>query len=202
MLDGVCAWFECLVEQFIDAGDHIVMIGRVQGYDYNDKNGLGYVRGGYVSLGLEQEAVTAAGQASRVVVGALLASNGRILLRRPDQGGGLQPVASGLGQKHGSIARLRETLEKLEIGATIASLYSVFEDEETGRQFIYYRALAEHPGEPLPDFYLPDEIPWDEIENEAIRVMLRRYIDESRDMRYGVYFGNQRNGTVVLKDGE
>ena len=202
VLDGVCAWFECSVEQFIDAGDHIIMIGRVQDYDYNDKNGLGYVRGGYVSLGLEQEAVIAAGQSSRVVVGALLASNGKILLKRPQQGGGLQPIASGLGQRHGSITRLRQALNELDIGATIASLYSVFEEEETGRQFIYYRALAEHSAEASKDFYLPEDIPWEEIENEAIRVMLRRYIDESRDMRYGVYFGNQQNGTVLLRNGE
>jgi hypothetical protein len=137
-----------------------------------------------------------------VVVGALLASNGRILLRRPECGGGLQPVASGLGQKHGSITRLRETLAQLAIGAVITSLYSVFEDEETGRQFIYYRAIAEHSTEALADFYLPDDVPWEEVESEAIRIMLRRYIDESRDMRYGVYFGDQRNGTVVLRNGE
>ena len=202
VLDGVCAWFDCSTERFIDAGDHVIMIGRVQDYEYNDKNGLGYVRGGYVSLGLEQEAVIAAGQASRVVVGALLASNGRILLKRPQQGGGLQPLASGLGPRHGSITRLKQALDELGIGASIASLYSVFEEEGTGRQYIYYRALAEHSTEARQDFYLPDEIPWEEIENEAIRVMLQRYIEESRDMRYGVYFGNQQNGTVLLRNGE
>ncbi len=202
VLDGVCAWFECSVEQRLDAGDHILMIGRVRGYDYNDQNGLGYVRGGYVTLGLEQAAVSAAGQASRVVVGALVACNGRILLQRPQTGGGLQPVASGLRQEHGSIVRLREILKGLDIGAVIASLYAVFENDETGRQYIYYRALADHEGDLDADFYYPDDVPWDDVESEAIRVMLRRYIDESRDMRYGIYFGNQRNGKVMLRNGD
>ncbi len=199
ILKNVCAWFDCEVAQSIDAGDHIIMIGRVKGYDYTDQNGLGYVRGGYVTLGLEQAAVTAAGHASKVVVGALVACNGRLLLRKPD-GGGLQPVASGLRQQHGSITRLKDILDELNIGAVITSLYAVFEDEETERQFIYYRANADHMADCAADFYLPDEIPWEEVETEAMEVMLRRFIEESRDMRYGVYFGNQRTGTVVNHD--
>lgn len=200
VLEGVCAWFDCTVVQTIDAGDHVVMIGRVRGYDYNDQNGLGYVRGGYVTLGLEQAAVTAAGHSSKVVVGALVACNGRLLLKKPPGGGGLQPVASGLGQRHGSIARLKDILDDLDIGAVITSLYAVFEDEATERQFIYYRANADHLADCAGDFYRPDEIPWDLVDSDAMGVMLRRFIEESRDMRYGVYFGNQRQGTVVSHD--
>ena len=81
-------------------------------------------------------------------------------------------------------------------------MYAVFEDERTGRQFIYYRANADRMADSVGDFYLPDEIPWADIESEAMRSMLRRFIDESRDMRYGVYFGNQRTGTVVHHDGD
>ena len=201
VLEGVCAWFDCKVVQQIDAGDHIIMIGRVHAYDYNEQNGLGYVRGGYVTLGLEQAAVTAAGHASRIVVGALVSFNGGLLLRRPESGGGLQPVASGLRQQYGSIAKLKAILDDLDIGATITSLYAVFEDESTGRQFIYYRVNVEREGSCAGDFYRPEEIPWDAVDSDAIRVMLKRYIDESRDMRYGVYFGNQRSGTVVHHDG-
>lgn len=200
VLEGVCAWFDCAVAQRIDAGDHIILIGRVRAYDYNEQNGLGYVRGGYVSLGLEQAAVSAAGHSSRIVVGALVSCNGRLLLRRPENGG-LQPVASGLRHQHGSIARLKDILNDLGIGATITSLYAVFEDENAGRQFIYYRVNADRQGACSEDFYLPEEIPWEAVDSDAIRIMLKRYIDESRDMRYGVYFGNQRTGTVVHHDG-
>ncbi len=202
VLEGVCAWFDCSVVQTIDAGDHLIMIGRVQAYDYNDQNGLGYVRGGYVTLGLEQAAVTAAGHSSKVVVGALVACNGRLLLKTPEGGGGLQPVASGLRRQHGSIARLKDILDELDIGVVITSLYAVFEDEQTERQFIYYRANADRMADCAGDFYRPDEIPWDDVDSDAMRVMLHRFINESRDMRYGVYFGNQRTGTVVNHDGE
>ncbi len=198
LLDGNCAWFDCTVQQRMDVGDHMLMIGEVRAYDYNEQNGLGYMRGGYVTLGLEQDAVTAAGHGSPIVVGALVSCKGRLLLRPSPKSGGLQPVAIGLQQQHGSIAKLRKVLDELDIGATIASLYAVFEDEADQRQFIYYRVNADRVGACAKDFYLPHQIPWDRVENnDAIRIMLQRYIAESKDMRYGIYFGNQSAGTVV-----
>lgn len=199
VLEGVCAWFDCEVSQQIDAGDHIVLIGKVQGFDYNDQNGLGYVRGGYVTFGLEQAAVTAAGNTGSVVVGAVVECNGKLLLIRNADTGRLQPVSSGLNKHHGSIAQLKVLLEELNIGATIQSLFAVFESEEIRRQFIYYRATADHE-DVSGNFYLPHEIPWDEVESEAIKTMLKRYLSESRAQRYGVYFGSERTGTVQRED--
>ncbi|MGB5705378.1 MAG: flavin reductase family protein [Arenicellales bacterium] len=195
VLDAVCAWFDCTLEQKIDAGDHVILIGRVEGFDYNDQNGLGYVRGGYVTLGLEQAAVSAAGHDARVVVGALVDCNGSLLLRPNPDTNKLQLVASGLGQQRGSISRLKTILDELQIGAVIKSLYAVFENEEKDQHFIFYRAIADHE-DAENSFYAPHEIPWDRIENEAMITMLRRYLDESHDQRYGVYFGNQDSGTI------
>ncbi|MGI9318307.1 MAG: flavin reductase [bacterium] len=199
ILESVCAWFDCKLQQRIDAGDHVILIGRVQGFDYNDQNGLGYVRGGYVTLGLEQAAVSAAGLDARVVVGALVDCNGKLLLRPNPATGRLRPVASGLDQQRGSISRLKAILEDLKIGAIIKSLFAVFENEETEQQFIFYRAIADHE-DTEKSFYAQEEIPWDQLEDEAMITMVKRYFEESHDQRYGVYFGNQDSGTVQHDD--
>jgi len=195
VLEGVCAWFDCEIGQKIDAGDHIVLIGNVKGFDYNDQNGLGYVRGGYVTLGLEQAAVTAAGNPGSVVVGAVVECNGKLLLVRNPETGRLQPVSSGLDHHRGSTARLKAHLDQLNIGASIQSLFAVFESEGIDRQYIYYRARADHEGDG-GHFYSADQIPWDEVESKAIKTMLKRYLEESHSQRYGVYFGSESTGTV------
>jgi flavin reductase (DIM6/NTAB) family NADH-FMN oxidoreductase RutF len=199
VLDSVCAWFDCKLEQRIDAGDHVILIGRVEGFNYNDQNALGYVRGGYVTLGLEQAAVSAAGHDTGVVVGALVDCNGKILLRPSPTSGRLRLVASGLDQQRGSISRLKTILDELNIGAVIKSLFAVFENEETEQQFIFYRAIADHE-DADKSFYAQDEIPWDKLDDKAVVTMVKRYFEESHDQRYGVYFGNHNSGTVQRSD--
>ena len=41
LLDGSCAWFDCRRNQVIDAGDHVIILGEILSYDYNDKIGVG-----------------------------------------------------------------------------------------------------------------------------------------------------------------
>ncbi len=194
ILEGVCAWFDCSVVQQVDAGDHVILIGGVKSFDYNDQNGLGYVRGGYVSLGLEQAAVNAAAEESGVVVGALVECGGKLLLEQNPENGRYHPVASGLGATQGSISRLTDRLDKLEIGAVVNSLYAVFEGDTHERHNIYYRATAEQEGNAT--FYAPDDIPWDYLESDAIRTMLKRYLKETLEQRYGIYFGGEEKGRV------
>ena len=77
----------------IDAGDHIILMGHIEAFSYTDANPLGYARGGYITLGLEQAAVNAASSSSRTVVGAILENEGRLILlpdgtlRRADAAG-------------------------------------------------------------------------------------------------------------------
>ncbi|RVG20020.1 flavin reductase family protein [Sinorhizobium meliloti] len=43
----VAAWFECSMHDVIEAGDHVMMVGRVTAFESSGLNGLGYARGGY-----------------------------------------------------------------------------------------------------------------------------------------------------------
>jgi hypothetical protein len=83
LIEGSAAWFDCARYQVIDAGDHIILMGHIEAFSYSDANPLGYARGGYITLGLEQAAVNAASSSSRTVVGAILETTGRL---DPDAG--------------------------------------------------------------------------------------------------------------------
>jgi flavin reductase (DIM6/NTAB) family NADH-FMN oxidoreductase RutF len=50
------AWFECLKHDEVEAGDHLVMFGRVVGFDHSPRPPLGYHAGTYVSFGLARRA--------------------------------------------------------------------------------------------------------------------------------------------------
>ncbi len=77
LISGSVAWFDCERHSVVDAGDHIILVGRVTSYAHNDGNPLGYGRGGYFALGLEQSAINAAAQAGRTEVGAILECSGK-----------------------------------------------------------------------------------------------------------------------------
>ncbi len=197
LLDGCCAWFECRRKQVIDAGDHVIILGEVLGYDYNEKIGLGYVRSGYLRLGLEQSAFRAASASADVVVGAIVEHEGKLLLIADARSGELYVPASGQKGEPGSLAKLHKTLSDLDIEISIRSLFAVFEHEQSGQQFIYYRATV-NTGLIGNDFWRPEEIPWRRIKSAATRTMLERYIAESESGRYGVYFGGHRDGSVKI----
>ena len=51
LLDDALAWLECRVEARVDAGDHVVVIGRVEHAEVNERAGpLLYYRSGYGRL--------------------------------------------------------------------------------------------------------------------------------------------------------
>lgn len=54
VLDGVCGWFDCRLFDQHAAGDHMILIGRVEGFHHNAQHPLGYARGGYFSIGADR----------------------------------------------------------------------------------------------------------------------------------------------------
>ncbi|WP_417768061.1 flavin reductase family protein [Stappia sp.] len=56
ILDGVAAWFDCTTDKRIDAGDHFMLLGRIEGFDRRDCGLLGYAMGGYIDIGSSRHA--------------------------------------------------------------------------------------------------------------------------------------------------
>ena len=201
LIEGSAAWFDCARYQVIDAGDHIILMGHVQAFSYSDANPLGYARGHYITLGLEQAAVNAASSTSRTVVGAILESEGRlILMPDPARPNGLSLPEVGRAGHSGSASQLHELLLREGMDATLGFLFAVFENPATRMQCIYYRgeALLHARGRAvLADF---EDIPWDRLPDEATCTMLRRYAAERKIGRFKVYSGDHRHGTFKAVD--
>ncbi len=199
LLGGVCAWFECATESLHYAGDHTILVGRVGAFDYNDATGLGFVRGGYVNLALEQEAVRAASGAggAGVIVGAIVEHDGRIMLLPDAKTGKWRLPASGLDGAPGSVHKLLELLNGFGLSASIASLYAVFEHRRSARQSIYYRAFCgQVKAEANALFWPREHLPQAELASPALATMLARYFEEKENQRFGIYFGNEQSGAV------
>lgn len=194
VITGSLSWFDCARREVIDAGDHIILLGAIRGFGTRDANPLGYARGGYVTLGLEQAAVNAASK-SHTVVGAILECQGRLVAERDGTAGRLRLPEVGRSGASGTASLLGSDLKGKGIDAELSFLFAVFENPDTHVQSIYYRgeAHAAGSGTELLSF---DALPFDSFAEEAVRVMLKRYADERQQGRFKIYSGNHERGEV------
>ncbi|SFI79495.1 NADH-FMN oxidoreductase RutF, flavin reductase (DIM6/NTAB) family [Bosea sp. OK403] len=196
ILNDVAAWFDCRQHELIEAGDHVILIGEVMGFDHAPANPLGYCRGAHVAFGLSLDSFSAKG--GRMRVGAIL-EHERAILLVAGEGGRLDlPEGASLGAG-GDPASLSGRMNHLGIKADLGFLFAVFEDREApGATSIYYRGRLLEVPEPSAAVHLVpfDAIPWDRLRDEAIRSMLRRYVRERSEDIFGVYVGDTESGTV------
>jgi (E)-2-((N-methylformamido)methylene)succinate hydrolase len=201
LITGAVASFDCALHDVVDAGDHVILIGRVVSYSYTNLSPLGYARGGYFTLGLEQTAVNAASQSGRMEVGAILECDGKLLVHADKDGKYDLPHVGRAGEA-GSVSRLMNVLSSQKIEAKLGFLFAVYEDRSNQTQSIYYRGEAElkdAPSATLLDF---ENLPWGRFRDDATRAMLKRYCTERKQGRYSIYSGDHVSGDVrELGDG-
>ena len=189
----VAAWFDCVTHEVVDAGDHVILIGRVEGFENSGKTGLGYARGGYFTPALAEQTLLASTES--LLLGAVAVRDGEILLVDDGKGSWTLPFAEK-AEGDGMEALEKHVAETVGLTLTAGLLYSVYEDTKTGRQHVVYRAdLGE--GEPKGGRFFPIQSPpVSEIADKAVRDIVRRYGAESSLGNFGVYFGNQEKGRV------
>jgi (E)-2-((N-methylformamido)methylene)succinate hydrolase len=201
LITGAVASFDCASYDVVDAGDHVILIGRVVSYVYSNASPLGYARGGYFTLGLEQTAVNAASQTGRMEVGAILECEGKLLVHAGKDGNYDLPHVGRAGEA-GSVSRLMGVLSAQKIEAKLGFLFAVYEDRNKHTQSIYYRgeAQVQNPQSVvLLDF---ENLQWDKFRDDATRAMLKRYCTERKQGRYSIYSGDHISGNVrELGDG-
>ncbi|MGB3813307.1 MAG: flavin reductase family protein [Shinella sp.] len=190
----VAAWFDCAMHDVVNAGDHVILIGRVEGFDNNGTTGLGYARGGYFTPALAEKSLLANVDGG-ILLGAVAERDGAILLVDDGKGGWTLPFvekADNDGMEAFETAAAAIFGPPLQTGL----LYSVYEDTKTGRQHVIYRAsLGEGPLKTGRLFSLQD-VPTTAVPDGAVRELVRRYAQESTLGNFGVYFGNQEKGRV------
>jgi flavin reductase (DIM6/NTAB) family NADH-FMN oxidoreductase RutF len=196
IIDGVVAWFDCEHYEQVDAGDHIILIGRVVRYDYNTHSPLGFCRGAYVSFGLTPKMLQLLSSPGHLQVGAIIESNGKVLLERDPQNGQLLlPAADRVGDAASGEGLLGK-LAGAGIEVDLPFIYAVFHDDT--RRFIFYLGELQSINEATETrnlrFHEFDNITWEEINDPMIISMLSRFIREKRLGNYQVYIGDRHQG--------
>jgi len=196
IIDGVVAWFDCSHHQQVDAGDHIILIGRVLDYAYNTHTPLGFCRGAYVSFGLTPRMLQLLSSPGHLQVGAIIEANGKILLEQnPRTGQMLLPAADSVGDAASGTGLLGK-LASAGIDVDLPFIYAVFHHDN--HRFVYYLGELRSHDEATETrrlrFHEFDNITWEEINDPWIISMLERYIREKRLGNYQVYIGDQQHG--------
>ena len=182
---GVTAWFDCSTHEMVDAGDHILMIGKVEAFDTTDNAPLGYARGGYFSQKLSEQAIEAA-TAETLRVGALI-RNGSSLLVVEDEDG-LHVPSIPVKRKHGSNSNIDRLAEAANLSLSNDYVYSVYEDLKA--QHLIYRCETDGEEPAFGRFVQIRELDASGFKDSAEQIMVRRYLSESRLGDFGVYFGD------------
>lgn len=194
VLEGTLASIVCARDKAVDAGDHVILLGRVIDHQIGDSaRPLGFFKGSYFSVGVEDDLVNAATRAGAVEIGALLVRGQQLLMTlEPDGKLGL-PKAPG---KKPSLPALNAELEKLGMRPKLDFLYAIYQNSVTGLHGIYYHGTVAGLTPPGHRFINLIDIPLAKVEYPAERSMLSRFIDEFRHGSFGIYQGDETRGLV------
>ncbi len=184
VFEGAAAWLDCEMHDTHEAGDHLLLIGRIVGFESRPLPPLGYCRGAYMTFSLEQRAVAHADSHTRI--GAILEWERSVLLLGAEDDGPLAlPAAPRIGSTD-EPESLLGMLTALGVEAQLGFLFAVFESEQGRALHVYYRGSARPMG-PLASrarFFAFADIPWHRLGDEQVRKMLRRYVNERLEDRF------------------
>lgn len=191
----VSAWFDCSTHQVVEAGDHVILIGRVEAFEDTGLSGLGYARGGYFSPALSDKALLA-GQDMPQTLGAVAERDGAVLLQEAADGTLRLPTIELENGSEGVDALFGHLQDLCRLPVAPGLVYSIYEDTQSRRQYVIYRATLGEGRIEGATLYPVDALPLDRIADRATRDVLKRYAQESSLGNFGVYVGNQEKGRV------
>lgn len=192
VFDDVAAWFDCALDSVLEAGDHVILLGRITAFGNSGRNGLGYARGGYFTPRLAGRAVSAASE-GQLDVGAVVERNGDILLIGDET---LALPACEVLDGDPATALIRHLEQVTGLSITVGFLYSVFEDKADGRQHIVYRAFASDGVPRSGAFHAPASLGGRTFETASTEDIVNRFALESSIGNFGVYVGDESAGRV------
>jgi flavin reductase (DIM6/NTAB) family NADH-FMN oxidoreductase RutF len=198
IIEGVVAWFDCEHFEQVDAGDHIILIGKVVKYSYNTHSPLGFCRGTYVSFGMTPNMLQLVSSSGSLRIGAIIEFNGKILLERnPVNGQLLPPTSHSVGDATDEDSLLGK-LASAGIEVDLPFIYAAY--HENSQRFVYYLgellSIKDVVETKTMRFYEFDNITWEEINDVAIISMLERFIRDKKLDNFGVYIGDQMQGDI------
>ena len=199
VISNALANFSCQRQQSIDAGDHIILLGKITDFDAKEGQGLGYGLGGYFSLNMERKAAelqthTQIEQES-LIVGAIVEHQGRILLVDETPKFALPHIE--IDNETPSFDAMEDYLKQLlGVAVNVGSVYSIFDHEHNNQSSIYYRVNIDDELQPQGHFYALDEIVDLSFSTDATRNIIDRYLDERSKGNHRLYVGSNKKGKV------
>lgn len=191
----VSAWFDCSTHQVVEAGDHVILIGRIETFEDTGLAGLGYARGGYFSPALSDKALLA-GQDMPQTLGAVAERDGEVLLQEAADGTLHLPMIELENVSEGGDALFGHLQDLCHLPVTPGLIYSIYGDTQSRRQYVIYRAMLGEGAIEGGTLFPVDTLPLDRVADPATRDILRRYAQETSLGNFGVYVGNQEKGRV------
>jgi flavin reductase (DIM6/NTAB) family NADH-FMN oxidoreductase RutF len=194
----VCsAWLDCEMHEQIEAGDHVILIGRVVDFAHSPRTPLGYYSGSYVGFGMERRAVEGLTADRQVVVGGIFEKDGDVLLLKRD-GEFHLPESHRLGSEDDRSSGLFAELAKIGVRADLNFVYAVFQDQGSGLLHVFYRGeIIEGPAPGSAAQLVPlERIAEQPIASLTAQHMLRRYAREQLSSGFGIYVGDSTRGIV------
>ena len=203
IIDGAITNFECDRHNIVDAGDHVILVGKVSGYEASGRSPLIYCSGSYVEFSLMQKAMEVPGSGITTRISALINCDGQVPMHRARTTGKLSLPAA---EKHGNANEPRSLAGKLAangLSVTIPFIYAVYRDAISKTHNVVYRGSADCVDtEELKDFEFVslNDVPWDDLVDDALRQLLQRYLEEYERDAFGVYVGDTEQGRVHALD--
>jgi flavin reductase (DIM6/NTAB) family NADH-FMN oxidoreductase RutF len=195
LIDGAAAHFSCKTAQVIPAGDHSILLGEVIEFGQSGARGLGYAAGEYFSLSLEREAAAAPLPGRRVVAGAIIEHDGKVLLMRAANG--LQPLQLDLAGRAQVRQTLQHYLDGLGLDVRLGKAYSLFDDLQTGTHYHYFLARAATDfTDSVGEFFPVTELHKAHFVSQAHATMLARFALEHEAQRFSLYVGDESDGDI------
>lgn len=195
IIDGVTTSFSCSNYQQIDAGDHMILIGKINRLSSTGNEGLGYSNQGYFSLGLERGAVEPPKSVRSFKVGAIIESEGGVLLQDSDEG--LRLPSIEVETHTGALGAIRSYIKSKHIGVEFGPVYSIYDDQKTGEYSVYFLANSPSQQPTSVGKYYPVETLVDlNMANDSLQLMLNRYSLETKSGVFGLYLGDQEAGDI------
>ncbi|WP_414445143.1 flavin reductase [Burkholderia sp. 22PA0099] len=198
VLTDCMTWFDCTMHDRVDAGDHVILIGRVQAFGTSPAAPLGFCRGRYAQV---KDPLPAGWLSSNdMIVGYLIEAQGDLLLVSDGKGGWVLPTAPRR-RANGRLPLAGGG--ELALVADDTFLYSVYDVDGHDSGYLIYRARLAEPRGALalpPGFRLfpMANLPYDEIESVEMRAMLRRFVLETTGgAGYSIYLGAHDGGRVA-----
>lgn len=191
LIADVSAWFDCTTHAVIDAGDHALLVGKVEAFHSAGYAGLGYYRGGYFTPAKVSAEVIAG---PKVIVSAIITRDDKVLMVKTADGKWALPTKE-IGNE-GADKALAELFRRYQPDASASFIYSVYNNTETHYQYISFLCSAPDEAAVAGEFVSLDDIETSAFQDSALASMLERYRRESQLKSYGLYFGDHSTGTV------